>query len=206
MDVTETAGTTEAGTAADVDLSPRPDDDRGAGGTRSGRRVGGSGRRWLVRGVIVAILAVVGVLVYKGLSDAALYFRPADEAVAQREELGTRRFRLQGAVVDDPVEVDGGIEFQVVHNDVTVDVHHTGSPPDMFAVGIPVVLEGRWDESGEFFASDHILVKHDETYESQEDYEERMAEAREDSADTDAGSGDPADTDDADTDDGDAAG
>lgn len=166
--------------SSDVDLSPRPGD--AAGGDTPGRGSDGrsSSRRWLGRGVIVVVLLVVGVLVYKGLSDAALYFRPADQAVAEKDDLGTRRFRLQGAVVAEPVEVDGGIEFQVVHNDVTVDVHHVGAPPDMFAVDIPVVLEGSWDESGAFFASDHILVKHDETYESQEDYEERMADARED--------------------------
>ena len=173
MDVTSGPG---------VDLSPRTDDAAGGdspgGGT--GRGGGSSSRRWLARGVIVAVLLVVGVLVYKGLSDAALYFRPADQAVAEKEELGTRRFRLQGAVVAEPVPVDGGIEFQVVHNDVTVDVHHVGSPPDMFEVDIPVVLEGSWDPSGAFFASDHILVKHDETYESEEDYDERMADARED--------------------------
>lgn len=167
---------------SDVDLSPRTDDAAGGDAGGQGRRPDGrsSSRRWLGRGVIVVVVLVVGALVYKGLSDAALYFRPADQAVAEKDELGTRRFRLQGAVVAEPVEVDGGIEFQVVHNDVTVDVHHVGSPPDMFAVDIPVVLEGSWDESGAFFASDHILVKHDETYESQEDYDERMAEARED--------------------------
>lgn len=171
---------------SDVDLSPRTGDDAADGGDapggRRGRGSGGasSSRRWLGRGVIVAVLVVVGVLVYKGLSDAALYFRPADQAVAEKDELGTRRFRLQGTVVAEPVEVDGGIEFQVVHNDVTVDVHHVGAPPDMFAVDIPVVLEGSWDPSGAFFDSDHILVKHDETYESNEDYEERMADAQED--------------------------
>lgn len=175
-------------TTPGVDLSPRTGDDgdgsdagSDAGVGSSPRRPRSSGlRRGLAWGIIGAIVLVVGVLVYKGLSDAALYFRPADQAVAEKEELGTRRFRLQGAVVAEPTQVDGGIEFQVVHNDVTVDVHHVGAPPDMFTVDIPVVLEGAWDESGEFFASDHILVKHDETYESQEDYEERMAEAEED--------------------------
>jgi cytochrome c-type biogenesis protein CcmE len=168
----------------DVDLSPRPGEADGPGGDdpRVGRR---GARRWLTTGVVAALVLIVGVLVYKGLSDAALYFRPADEAVAQREELGDRRFRLQGAVVAEPVEVDGGLEFDVVHNGVTVAVHHVGAAPEMFAVDIPVVLEGSWDPSGEFFASDHILVKHDETYESNEDYEERMSDARDDTAGTD---------------------
>jgi cytochrome c-type biogenesis protein CcmE len=47
----------------------------------------------------------------------------------------------------------------------------------MLQPGQPVVLEGRWDPSGDFFASDHMLVKHDASYESREDYEERMSDA-----------------------------
>ena len=138
---------------------------------------GRSTRRWLVWGVAGALVLVVGVLVYKGLSDAALYFRTADEAVAQRDELGDRRFRMEGTVDAEPVEAGNGIEFDVTHDDVTVAVHHEGAAPEMFAPGIPVVIEGSWDASGAFFASDHILVRHDESYESQEDYEERMSEA-----------------------------
>jgi cytochrome c-type biogenesis protein CcmE len=38
-----------------------------------------------------------------------------------------------------------------------------------------VVLEGRWDPSGDFFASDRILVKHSEQYES--DNEDRLKDA-----------------------------
>ena len=41
--------------------------------------------------------------------------------------------------------------------------------------GIPVLLEGRWE--GSVFASDRILVKHDESYESREDYQTRTSEA-----------------------------
>ena len=41
-------------------------------------------------------------------------------------------------------------------------VHHRGDPPELFKAGVPVVLEGRWQ--GDFFASDRILIKHDENY------------------------------------------
>jgi cytochrome c-type biogenesis protein CcmE len=115
--------------------------------------------------------------VFKGLSDATLYFRNADEAVAQRDSLGTKRFRLQGTVTGDPAETDGAVDFAVVFNGVSVDVRHVGSPPELFRPGIPVVLEGHWDESGEFFDSDRIMIKHDATYESEDDYDQRMREA-----------------------------
>jgi cytochrome c-type biogenesis protein CcmE len=136
-------------------------------------------RRWLPLALVGVAVLVLGVLVVKGLSEASLYFRNADEAVAQREELGDRRFRLQGSVVGDGVETAEGVNFDVVYDDVAVTVHHVGDPPELFRPGIPVVLEGRWDSSGEFFASDRMLVKHDADYESREDYEERVDEAEE---------------------------
>ncbi len=134
-------------------------------------------RRWVPLVVLAVVVLGLGALVYKGLSDATLYFRNADEAVAQRDELGSKRFRLQGTVVGEP-QVDGDdVRFQVAYNGVSVDVEHVGTPPDMFRPGIPVVLEGHWADGRDVFASDRILVKHDESYESQDDYDERIGEA-----------------------------
>jgi cytochrome c-type biogenesis protein CcmE len=136
-------------------------------------------RRWLPLAVFVVAVLGLGTLAYKGLSDAALYFRTADEAVAQRDSLGTKRFRLEGTVTGEPVETDGILRFAVVFNGVSVDVEHHGSPPDLFRTGQPVVIEGHWQEGGEVFAGDRILVKHDESYESQDDYDERISQAEE---------------------------
>ena len=123
--------------------------------TTSNRR-----RLWLAGALVVAAL---GFLVAQGLGNATLYFRNADEAVAQRESLGSRRFRIQGAVVDGSVRQAGNdVSFRIRHNGVEVPVQHQGDPPELFQPGIPVVLEGRFD--GEHFASDRILVKHSETY------------------------------------------
>ena len=79
----------------------------------------------------------LGALVYKGLNDATLYFRNADEAVAQRDELGTKRFRLQGTVVGEPVVDGDAVTFDVAYNGVEVAVDHTGTPPDMFRARHP---------------------------------------------------------------------
>jgi cytochrome c-type biogenesis protein CcmE len=151
----------------------------GAGGAPSSSsfRPRRTRRRWLPLVVLAVVVVGLGVLVYKGLSDATLYFRNADEAVAQRDELGTKRFRLQGTVVGEP-EIDGdSVTFAVAYNGVEVDVAHTGTPPDMFKPGIPVVLEGHWNGEGAVFESDRMLIKHDETYESKDDYEERLDDA-----------------------------
>lgn len=117
-------------------------------------------RLWLAGAVIVAAL---GFLVFQGLGNATLYFRTADEAVAQRDSLGTKRFRIEGNVVAGTVHQAGTeVAFTIESKGVTVPVLHQGDPPELFKPGIPVVLEGRFQ--GDQFASDRIMVKHSETY------------------------------------------
>ncbi|MEO6628136.1 MAG: cytochrome c maturation protein CcmE, partial [Aquihabitans sp.] len=95
---------------------------------------------------------------------ATLYFKNADEAVAQRSSLGESRFRLQGVVVGK--EVDNGTSkvFTVAYDGVSVKVRHTGTEPALFKPGLPVVREGRWNAAGTEFDSDRLLVKHTADY------------------------------------------
>jgi cytochrome c-type biogenesis protein CcmE len=117
-------------------------------------------RLWLA-GIVV--IGALGFLVFQGLGNATLYFRTADEAVAQRAALGERRFRIEGDVVDGSVRQNGNdVTFTLTSKSVEVRVIHKGDPPELFRPGIPVVLEGRFQ--GDHFASDRILVKHSETY------------------------------------------
>jgi cytochrome c-type biogenesis protein CcmE len=120
------------------------------------------GRRRLI-GAGLVVLVALGLLVFRGLGNAALYFRTADEAVAQRQQLGDRRFRLEGNVVAGTVhEAANRVDFNVESKGAVVAVSHQGDPPEMFKPGIPVVLEGRFQ--GDTFASDRIMVKHSEDY------------------------------------------
>lgn len=131
-------------------------------------------RTVIVTVALVAVVALLVVIAVQSLGDASLFFLNADEAVAQRDDLGADRFRLQGTVVPGTVvEDDGGVQFTVVFNEVTVDVNHRGDPPELFQPGIPVVLEGQWE--GETFASDRILVRHSSEYEA--DNHDRLDEA-----------------------------
>jgi cytochrome c-type biogenesis protein CcmE len=119
-----------------------------------------TGRIW-VAGVV--ILAALGFLVLKGLGDATVFFKTADEAVAERSDLGDRRFRVEGVVVDGTVAQRGNdVAFTIAGANRTIDVVHQGDPPELFKPGIPVVLEGRW--AGDHYASDRIMVKHTESY------------------------------------------
>lgn len=134
----------------------------------------GRRRSLLAYGVLVVVAVGLGVVVWQGLTSASLYFYNADEAVAERDELGDRRIRLQGTVLAGTVQpTDDGVDFAVEFNDVRVDVRHAGDPPELFEPGIPVVVEGRWSEDA--FASDTIRVKHSEEYEA--DYGDRLDDA-----------------------------
>lgn len=118
-------------------------------------------RRLWVAGAVV--LGALGFLLVNGLGNATLYFRTADEAVAQRDSLGGRRFRIQGDVVGGSVHQQGNdVSFTLASKGVEVPVQHHGDPPELFRAGIPVVLEGRF--RNKVFTSDRILVKHSESY------------------------------------------
>jgi cytochrome c-type biogenesis protein CcmE len=124
--------------------------------SRNARRV------WLAGAII---LVALGFLVYRGLDNATLYFRTAAEAVDQRDELGTRRFRIEGTVVEGSVNERGeALDFRIESDGTVVNIVHRGNQPALFKPGIPVVLEGRFAEQGLTFNSDRMLVKHSETY------------------------------------------
>ena len=115
----------------------------------------------IIAGLVV--LAALGFLVVRGLGNATLYFRTADQAVAQKQQLGDRPFRIEGTVVGGTVRaVSRDTAFNIESKGVVVPVSHQGDPPELFKPGIPVVLEGHFQ--GDHFASDRILVKHSETY------------------------------------------
>jgi cytochrome c-type biogenesis protein CcmE len=154
-----------------VDLTPRTTPDLTPAPPAPRRR-----RNPLAYAVLVLVLVALGVVVAKALTSASLYFYNADEAVAKRESLGDKRFRLQGTVLGDTIqETADGVDFDVAFNGVRVQARHEGDPPELFQPGIPVVLEGRWDDTGDWFDSDRILIKHSEQYEA--DNGDRMKEA-----------------------------
>lgn len=170
----------------ELDLTPRhgPDDEPPRAAPNAGPR------RWVGLAVLVLVLGLGGFAVSQALGDATLFFRNADEAVAQRAELGADRFRLQGLVVAGSVVEEPDAElvsFEVSWNGVVVPIEHRGDPPELFQDDIPVVLEGHWAHAGPDapFVSDRMLVKHDENYEAEN--ADRLAEAE----DGEDGAGDP---------------
>jgi cytochrome c-type biogenesis protein CcmE len=163
MDVTHAGADASPDADDSLDLRPRP------------TPVKKARRGWAIA-VIVVILGALAFVATKALSDAALFFYNADEAVAKHDELGDSRFRLQGTVVRDSISETGdGVDFVVTFNGTNVAVHHRGDPPELFKAGEPVVLEGRWDRTVDVFDSDRMLVKHDERYDAEN--QDRIKEA-----------------------------
>jgi cytochrome c-type biogenesis protein CcmE len=163
----------------ELDLSPRVRTDV-APSARARRR-----RPVAAYFALAAVVLGIGFVLLQGLGNATLYFRNVDEAVAQRDELGTRRFRLQGLVGDDVVQADGAVTFTLSFNGVDLPVRHAGDPRELFGPGQSVVLEGRFVEGSEVFASDYMLVKHDEDY--TDDNADRIADATDGDTDGETG-------------------
>lgn len=148
------------GEPPEFDLTPRPARD-----TPSGRRR--KNRKWLAVGVLVALAVITGFVVSQALGSATEYFYRVDEAVAQRSELGARRFRMQGTVSGEPVRRSLGNQqeavFALAANGTKAKVEYTGGePPALFKPCEPVVIVGKWQ--GDVFKADQIIVKHTETY------------------------------------------
>ncbi len=116
--------------------------------------------------ILPAMIAVVVlVLLAFNLTSNLVYFNTPTELTG--EQPGDQRLRLGGQVVEGSVtDTTDGVAFDVTDGRVSVRVLHTGAPQQLFQEGIGVVVEGTWD--GDAFHSDTMLVKHDETYRSED--------------------------------------
>lgn len=148
-----------------MELTPRTGPDSGDGGStatpRRKRRI-----NLPAAIVLVIVIAVGGFVIVQALGNATTFYRNVDEAVAQRETLGVKRFRLQGTVVPGTVEQTGdGVTFEIAYNGVPMTIRHVGDPPEMFKENQAVLLEGHFTGDGtNTYNSDLMIVKHDEVY------------------------------------------
>ena len=165
-----------------MELTPRtgPDTDGTGDGSVDTARPAGRGKSRLPAiALLVVVVLGLGFVLLQALGGATTFYRNVDEAVAQREELGTKRFRLQGTVVrDTEARTPDGVSFMLTYNGVEIPVQHAGDPPEMFKPDEAVLLEGHFAGDGtETFDSDLMIVKHSNEYESEN--EERLKEADE---------------------------
>ena len=173
----DAAAGTEQKTTEETDLSPltpRP-------GPRSARA-----RRSVAALVVVAVAAAVSLLVTNLLGDASLFFYNADEAVERRDELAGKRFTLQGTPVDRagghllPRPAGAGLPVSAS----TAWLWMSSTPairPSCFSPEFRSSSKGAWRlgpgpgpviaDDGWHFASDRMLVKHDNDYRERDNYD-----------------------------------
>src|SRR5699024_3214951 len=87
----------------------------------------------------------------------------------------------------DGLNGDPRSRFSITYNDADIEVINSGKEPALFKEGLPVVLEGRWNDDGTAYLSDRILVKHTEDYKEKDedgDYEEEHPERVDEEADS----------------------
>lgn len=142
----------------DLDLSPRTPTP-----PPSGRR-GGSRRKWVSIGILVAVLGAGVVIVTQFLRSAVDYYCNVDEIGARDGCDAGRRLRVQGVVDEGSVSRSAGFtEFTISFNGATMPVRYRGEPGGMFAECEPVVVHGRLGDD-EVFAGDAVEVKHSNEY------------------------------------------
>jgi cytochrome c-type biogenesis protein CcmE len=124
------------------------------------RRSLGTRRQRAVAGLV--IVGALGFLLFRGLTNALDYYLTTNQAVAQRAQLGESDFRIQGTVMPGLRQVGTALHFSITSHHVAVEVVSTGSPPQLFRVGMPVVLDGHWQ--GDIFSSFQIMVQHSANY------------------------------------------
>jgi cytochrome c-type biogenesis protein CcmE len=141
---------------------PSTDVDRGGPAMPRVRRRS-SKRLWLVFAVLLAAFVF---LLVEGLGSSLNFFDTVNQAFAHRGSLGTRTFNLEGDVVAGSVHpTAAGTDFTISEGAHRVAVANTGSPPQLFQVGIAVVVIGHFTTSHSLdFVSHQILVKHSENY------------------------------------------
>jgi cytochrome c-type biogenesis protein CcmE len=120
--------------------------------------------RYIAAAAVCGIVVVVAIGLLVVLADNVVFYRTVSEAVRDRANQGTTRFRIAGAVVPGSVkETRVGVDFAVTDGKKTVRVVHEGDPPELFKAKAPVVCEGHWGK-GLVFESDRILIKHGSSY------------------------------------------
>ena len=110
---------------------------------------------------VTLVAAALGYLIYAATRSNLVYYYEIDEARAAVQP--NQKLRLSGDVVAGTIHKsreDSRIAFQIEDADRTsrVPVTYAGAVPDIFKPGIPVVVEGRFDEAGTFDA-DRLTAK-----------------------------------------------
>lgn len=141
-----------------MDLTPRTVSELDPPVTRSPRR------RRVGAGIVLAVvLAGVAVVLFQSLASATFEFCNADQIGVTKGCADGKRVRLQGTVDAGSIQPGVPLRFTVSYKGATVPVvYGDGEPGGIFREGIPVVVEGRYENN--VFVGTRIINKHTEQY------------------------------------------
>jgi len=109
---------------------------------------------------IVIVVAAVGILMGTSLKGALSYYVTVDELKAKGGAEYGDRVRVGGKVVTGTIVKDSAnnLSFAIYHSDVanTLPVRYKGIVPDIFGDDKDVIVEGRWNTDGSFYATNLI--------------------------------------------------
>ena len=111
-------------------------------------------RKRLIFAVAIVLLAM-GFLIYIGLSQFATYYYTVSEFVARSESLTGEQVRVTGQIIPDSVIQDTNnftLNFSITDGKTSLPVVYQGVVPDTFKAGTDIVVEGRSDQQGVFYA------------------------------------------------------
>ena len=118
-------------------------------------------------GVVLLMIAAVGVLLSQGLLRNLNYFETVQQAMHQRATLGTREFRLEGLVSQNSIRrtAQGTSFYLDGTHQREIFVEAFGQPPQLFQSNIPVVVDGHFTSARSMlFIATQIIVKHTSSY------------------------------------------
>jgi cytochrome c-type biogenesis protein CcmE len=114
----------------------------------------------------VAIIGAFAWLMWGGIDGNIVYFLTTSELHAKGSEGYDKPVRVGGAVEAGSIRWDADnldLRFNVTDGSTVLPVHSRGAPPQMFADGMEVILEGRYGRDG-IFQSKTVMVKHSNEY------------------------------------------
>lgn len=123
--------------------------------------------------IVISILLVSSFvyLVFLGMKEGTMFYLEVSEFVAQAEQIGDRKVRINGAIVKDSLNFDPKtlklvFKLKDTKGPELINVVYRGAPPDLIEEdGVTLVAEGSYDKKQNIFVSKRLLVKCPSKYE-----------------------------------------
>jgi cytochrome c-type biogenesis protein CcmE len=126
-------------------------------------------RKFLIAGLL--IFGSISYLVYAGIKETSVFYLTVSEALSSPVMKTGQDFRMEGSVLDGTINRDAdslGAEFTITDDEKEIPVRYKGSIPDMFADGIDVVVQGRFNNISAKFEAHTLLTSCPSKYEASE--------------------------------------